>query len=42
MPCEIGERVVLRSLQWKVTDDASESYVELFGRENQGAVKPID
>jgi hypothetical protein len=38
MHFEIGQRVIFRSLQWEVADNASESYVELFGRsrENQG------
>ncbi len=32
MPIEIGERVVFRSLQWEVANNAAEQYVELFGR----------
>jgi SNF2 family DNA or RNA helicase len=38
MQFEIGQRVIFRSLQWEVADNASESYVELFGRsrENRG------
>lgn len=38
MNLEIGERVIFRSLQWEVADTASQSFVELFGRDrlNQG------
>jgi superfamily II DNA or RNA helicase len=38
MNLEIGQRVIFRSLHWEVADNASESYVELFGRsrENRG------
>jgi hypothetical protein len=35
---EIGQRVVFRSLHWEVADNASNAYIELYGRsrENQG------
>lgn len=38
MTFEIGERVIFRSLHWEVADNASQAYVELFGRDrlNQG------
>lgn len=38
MTFEIGERVIFRSLYWEVADNASQAYVELFGRDrlNQG------
>lgn len=51
MTFEIGERVIFRSLHWEVADNASESYIELFGRsrENEGrtarvllGVEPIE
>ncbi len=38
MPFEIGERVTYRSLEWEVSDNASDAVVSLYGRsrENQG------
>lgn len=38
MPFEIGERVTYRSLEWEVSDNASEAVITLYGRshENQG------
>lgn len=35
MSFEIGERVILRSLQWKVADTSSEAVIELYGRSLQ-------